>query len=87
MITDIKDKSIKKDKGTRVRELRARELCIPNKELTKEEELSRIEKEIKHHVIELSKVDYKEYPLEIIKGINESLLMSRHTLNSIKAKK
>jgi hypothetical protein len=60
---------------------------IPKREISIEEELKKIDNEIKHHITEMSKIDYKKYPIEIVKGIRESILMSRNTIASLKSSK
>jgi hypothetical protein len=60
---------------------------IPKREISIEEELVNLDKEIKHHITKMSKIDYKKYPIEIVKGIRESILMSRNTIASLKSSK
>src|ERR1700677_3840595 len=60
---------------------------IPNEEISKDVEMVNLDKEIKHHIIAMSKIDYKKYPLEIVKGILNSILMSRNTIETLKSSK
>src|ERR1700677_245268 len=60
---------------------------IPNEEISKDVEIVNLDKEIKHHIIAMSKIDYKKYPLEIVKGILNSILMSRNTIETLKSSK